>query len=114
MPQREPSDTATMSRRRFSLGITRKPGKGCASRRSIHAKAMPVLLTHSVECDTWLEGSIDEAVALQKPLPNEKLHIVATGEKNDRAPVDEQPRSVSTLSFAGQFCEQWGYVRQCN
>jgi putative SOS response-associated peptidase YedK len=57
--------------------------------KPIHAKAMSVLLTHPDEFDIWLEGSIDEAVALQRPLPNEKLRIVATGEKSDRAPVDE-------------------------
>jgi putative SOS response-associated peptidase YedK len=57
--------------------------------KPIHAKAMPVLLTHPDEWDMWLEGSIDEAVALQRPLPNEKLQIVATGEKSDRASVDE-------------------------
>ena len=57
--------------------------------RPIHGKAMPVLLTHPDEWDMWLEGSIDEAVALQRPLPNEKLQIVATGEKSDRASVDE-------------------------
>jgi putative SOS response-associated peptidase YedK len=50
---------------------------------------MSVLLTHPDEFELWLEGSIDEAVALQRPLPNEKLRIVATGEKSDRAPVDE-------------------------
>ncbi len=51
--------------------------------RPIHAKAMPVLLTTPDQWDTWLEGSLDEAVALQRPLPHEKLRIVATGEKMD-------------------------------
>jgi hypothetical protein len=37
----------------------------------------------------WLSGSIAEAIALQRPLPNELLQIVATGEKADPAPVDE-------------------------
>ena len=46
-------------------------------------------LTHPDEWDTWLEGSIEEAVALQRPLPSEKLQIVARGEKSDRASVDE-------------------------
>jgi putative SOS response-associated peptidase YedK len=50
---------------------------------------MPVLLTTQEDWDMWLGGSIDEATALQRPLPNEKLRIVASGEKNDRAPVDE-------------------------
>jgi putative SOS response-associated peptidase YedK len=40
-------------------------------------------LTHPDEWDTWLEGSIEDAVALQRPLPSKKLQIVATGEKTD-------------------------------
>jgi putative SOS response-associated peptidase YedK len=52
--------------------------------RPIHAKAMPVLLTTEQEFDTWLDGSVNDAIALQRPLPNEVLRIVATGEKSDR------------------------------
>jgi len=54
--------------------------------RPIHAKAMPVLLTAEHEWDAWLEGTVDDAIALQRPLPNEKLQIVAKGEKVDQAP----------------------------
>jgi putative SOS response-associated peptidase YedK len=54
--------------------------------RPIHAKAMPVLLTSEHERDAWLMGSIEDAIALQKPLPNELLRIVAKGEKVDQAP----------------------------
>ncbi len=57
--------------------------------RQIHAKAMPLLLTKAEEWDTWLTGSVEETVVLQKPLLNDALRIVATGEKSDRAPVDE-------------------------
>jgi putative SOS response-associated peptidase YedK len=57
--------------------------------RPIHAKAMPVLLTAEHEWDTWLEGSAHNAITLQRPLPNELLRIVATGEKSDQAPVAE-------------------------
>jgi Cys-rich four helix bundle protein (predicted Tat secretion target) len=57
--------------------------------RPIHSKAMPVLLTKAEEWDTWLGGSVNEAMALQKPLPNNALRIVATGEKRDRALVVE-------------------------
>jgi putative SOS response-associated peptidase YedK len=49
--------------------------------RPTHAKAMPVLLTASQEWETWLTGSVEEAIALQRPLPNEALRIVATGDK---------------------------------
>jgi putative SOS response-associated peptidase YedK len=57
--------------------------------RPIHAKAMPVLLTKAVVWDTWLGGSVNEAMALQRPLPNDALRVVATGEKSDQASVDE-------------------------
>jgi putative SOS response-associated peptidase YedK len=57
--------------------------------RPIHAKAMPVLLTTEQEFDTWLDGPVNEAIALQRPLPNELLRIVASGEKRDQAVVDE-------------------------
>jgi len=50
--------------------------------RPIHAKAMPVILTGD-ECDQWLEGDTAEILALQRPLPAERLRIVATGEKQD-------------------------------
>lgn len=54
--------------------------------RPIHAKAMPVLLTSAEEWETWLAGTVDEAIALQRPLPKQLLHVVAKGEKSDRAP----------------------------
>jgi putative SOS response-associated peptidase YedK len=53
--------------------------------RPIHAKAMPVLLTTPQEWDTWLSGSIEEATALQRPLLDDALRIVAIGEKSDAA-----------------------------
>jgi putative SOS response-associated peptidase YedK len=57
--------------------------------RPIHAKAMPVLLTKPEQWDTWLDGSLEQAITLQRPLPNELLRIVATGEKSDLAWVEE-------------------------
>jgi putative SOS response-associated peptidase YedK len=57
--------------------------------RPIHAKAMPVLLTTEQEFDTWLDGTVNDAITLQRPLPNELLRIVATGEKSDRVLVDD-------------------------
>jgi putative SOS response-associated peptidase YedK len=52
--------------------------------RPIHAKAMPVILTQPEEQDGWLTGTADVLVATQRPLPNEMLRIVATGEKSDQ------------------------------
>ncbi len=51
----------------------------------IHPKAMPVILTTPAEADLWLEGETVDALALQGPLPDESLAIVAKGEKEDSA-----------------------------
>ncbi|PNG25712.1 SOS response-associated peptidase [Methylocella silvestris] len=55
--------------------------------RPIHAKAMPVLLTTPEEWDAWLSAPLADALALQRPLPNSALQIVAKGEKTDGASV---------------------------
>lgn len=55
--------------------------------RPIHAKAMPVLLTTQEACEAWLTGSVEEAVAMQVPLPSEALHIVATGPRKDEGGI---------------------------
>jgi putative SOS response-associated peptidase YedK len=51
----------------------------------IHPKAMPVILMTEEECDIWMGEPWDEAKALQRPLPDEVLRIVARGaDKKDR------------------------------
>jgi hypothetical protein len=51
--------------------------------RPVHAKAMPVLLTAAGDWDTWLAGPVDEAMALQRPLSDAMLRVVAAGDKTD-------------------------------
>jgi putative SOS response-associated peptidase YedK len=54
---------------------------------AIHPKAMPVILTKPEEVETWLNASWDEAMGLQRPLPDGELRIVARGVKEDQAAV---------------------------
>jgi putative SOS response-associated peptidase YedK len=50
---------------------------------AVHPKAMPVILTMPDEVETWMTAAPDEALKLQRPLPDLSLRIVARGVKED-------------------------------
>jgi putative SOS response-associated peptidase YedK len=49
----------------------------------VHSKAMPVLLTTPDEQAAWLSAPLEEALKLQRPLPDDALRMVAMVEKAD-------------------------------
>jgi putative SOS response-associated peptidase YedK len=50
---------------------------------AIHPKAMPVILTTETEIEQWMTAPAEDALRLQRPLPNGILKIIATGERKD-------------------------------
>jgi putative SOS response-associated peptidase YedK len=50
---------------------------------TIHPKAMPVILTMPEEVEKWFTLPVTDALALQRPLRDGALKIVAQGEKED-------------------------------
>ena len=62
---------------------------------SVHPKAMPVILTATEECKIWLSAPADEALRLQRPLPDGLRQLVARGEKQD--PPSETPETALAL-----------------
>lgn len=45
--------------------------------RSVHPKAMPVILTNPTEWETWLGAPFEMAALLQRPLPDASLQLLA-------------------------------------
>jgi putative SOS response-associated peptidase YedK len=57
---------------------------------NIHPKAMPVILTEPDEWESWLNAPWPDAKALQRPLPDGALQIVARGAKYDGDPSSDR------------------------
>jgi putative SOS response-associated peptidase YedK len=54
---------------------------------AVHPKTMPVILTTPDEIETWMTAPAEEALKLQRPLPDGTLKIVGRGERKDGAPI---------------------------
>jgi putative SOS response-associated peptidase YedK len=61
--------------------LTSKPNGVVAP---IHPKAMPVILTTQEEYEIWLNAPDEEALKLQRPLPDNMLKIVAERKRSDQ------------------------------
>jgi putative SOS response-associated peptidase YedK len=60
--------------------LTTEPNKEVGA---VHPKAMPVILRTRKEIDFWMSAPINEALELQRPLPDTSLNIVNHGINQD-------------------------------
>ena len=58
---------------------------------AIHPKAMPVILRTAEEVEVWLNAPPQEAMKLQRPIPDGELKIVARGVKEDDVDLSQPP-----------------------
>lgn len=65
----------------------------------VHEKAMPVILTTQDEVETWLTAPMEQALKLQRPLPDDMIRIVPApptqaAEAATAEPAPKQPKQL--------------------
>lgn len=50
---------------------------------TIHPKSMPVILRTKDEVNQWMSADIQDALTIQRPLPDGTLKIVKTGKREE-------------------------------
>jgi putative SOS response-associated peptidase YedK len=59
---------------------------------AIHPKAMPVIFRQPDQIEAWLTLPTEDALKMQRPLPDEALRSSPRGEKEDGAAAGGEPR----------------------
>ncbi|ESQ92512.1 SOS response-associated peptidase family protein [Asticcacaulis benevestitus] len=70
--------------------------------KAIHPKAMPVFLRTVEDVETWLTAPTEEALKLQRPLPDGTLKIVARSAKAD-GPTEPGAMAIPTAGQPSLF-----------